>query len=170
MGSADGPRALFGFADAAASVFSLLGSAEVAGLGLLAGLFRRSRRALTGPLLATFVATGQVELAMKFYPPQAPVPEEAGRAEDYAPLLSIDLPYHYPSGRAIRSVIVLGALCLLSKNRFLRAGIVFSLARLIVGRIYIGPLWASDVVGGALLEVAAVLWSFGKEDHEWRSR
>ena len=96
-------------ADAAASVFSLLGNAEVAGLALLAGLFRRSRRALPGPLLATFVATGLAELAMKFYPPQAPVPEEAGRAEDYAPLFSIDLSYIYPSGHAIRSVTVLGA-------------------------------------------------------------
>lgn len=36
--------------------------------------------------------------------------------------------------------------------------------------IYLGPHWASDVVGGALWGVAAVLWSFGKEDREWRSR
>jgi membrane-associated phospholipid phosphatase len=66
----------------------------------------------------------------------------------------------------IRGVIVLGALCLLSKNRLLRAGIAFALVGLMTSRIYLGTHWASDVVGGALLGVAAVLWAFGKEDRE----
>ena len=162
-----------GLLDAAASVFSLPGRAEIAGLVLLALLVRlilRGRRTLAGRLLVTFVAMGLVELAMKLYLPQAPVPEEAGRAADYAPLFAIDLPHPYPSGHVIRGVIVLGALRLLSKTRLLRAVITFALVGLMTSRIYLGTHWAPDVVGGALLGVTAVLWAFGKEDREWRSR
>ncbi len=159
--------------DVASSVFSLAGSLEVAGVALLvllAGLLLYGRRALAGRLLVAFVTTGLVELAMKLYLPQAPLPQGAVRSTDYAPLVAANLPHPYPSGHMLRVVILLGTLYLLSRNRFTRAGVVMALVGIAAGRIYLGVHWASDIVGGALLGVAAVLWAFGKEDRGWRSR
>ena len=50
----------------------------------------------------------------------------------------------YPSGHAIRSVIVFGALLLLSRNRFLRAGLLVVLGGIAASRAYIGVHWSSD--------------------------
>jgi hypothetical protein len=107
------------------SFFPLLGGLEIVGaalLLLLVGLFLRGQRVLAGGILAVFVLTGVLELAIKFYLPQVPVPQGTPQAEDYAPPVAVDHTYPYPSGHVIRSVIVFGALLLLSRNRFLRAG------------------------------------------------
>lgn len=64
--------------DGAFSVFSFLGGVEVIGatlLVLLAGLFLRGRHTLAGRILAVFVLAGILELAMKFYLSQAPMPK-----------------------------------------------------------------------------------------------
>ena len=82
------------------------------------------------------------------------------RAEDYAPLVAMELPYPYPSGHVLRSVIILGALCLLSRNWFLRASSLAVLIGIATSRVYFGVHWASDVVGGALLGAAGLLWGF----------
>jgi undecaprenyl-diphosphatase len=161
-----------GFLDLASDIFSFPGGAEVAGTALivlLAILFLRGRRALAGRLLAVFVATELLELAMKLYLPQAPIPQGSERIEDFASLLAIDLPYPYPSGHMLRGVILLGALYLLSRSRLLRTGLVLALLGLAASRIYSGAHWASDVVGGAWLGIATLPWIFGKEDG-WRSR
>ena len=84
-----------GFLDLASDIFSFPGGTEVAGTALivlLAILFLRGRRALAGRLLAVFVATELLELAMKLYLPQAPIPQGSERIEDFAPLLAIDFP------------------------------------------------------------------------------
>jgi undecaprenyl-diphosphatase len=163
-----------GFLDNVLSAFSFLGSVEIAItalLVLLAGLFLRGRRALAGRILVIFVATGILELVMKFYLPQAPIPSQKVESTgDYAPLVAFVSPHSYPSGHALRSVIVFGALCLLSGNRFVRTGFLVVLAGLAASRAYLGVHWASDVVGGALLGLAALLWAFGKEKPRWRSR
>jgi membrane-associated phospholipid phosphatase len=108
---------------------------------------------------------------MKFYLPQAPIPSKGVESTgDYAPLTTFITPYSYPSGHALRGVIVLGALCVLSRNRLPRVGALIVLAGIVVSRVYLGTHWASDAVGGALLGFEALLWAFGKEKPGWRSR
>ncbi len=155
-----------GFLDGVLGLFPLIGGPEASGvilLALLAGLFVRDRRALMTPILLVLVATGLVELAMKLFLPQVPIQEETVRAEDYAPLVAMELPYPYPSGHVLRSVIIFGALCLLSGNWFLRASSLAVLIGIATSRVYFGVHWASDVVGGALLGTAGLLWGFSRE-------
>ena len=74
--------------DAVGVILSLPGTAEYTGLAMLvlcAGLFFAGRRSLAGRILAAFLATGLVELAMKTWLPQVPVPEEAARSTDPSP-------------------------------------------------------------------------------------
>jgi membrane-associated phospholipid phosphatase len=156
-----------GFLDLASNIFSFPGGIEVAGTALvvlLAMLFLRDRRVLVGRLLVAFVATELLELAMKLYLPQAPIPEGSERTEDFAPLLAIDFPHPYPSGHILRGVILLGALYLLSDSRLLRIGLVVALFGLAASRVYPGVHWTSDVLGGALLGMVALLWAFEKEN------
>ena len=111
---------------------------------LLVGLFLHGHRVLAGRIPAAFVLTSVLELAMKFYLPQVPVPQGAPQVEGYAPLVVVDHTYRYPSGHVIRSVIVFGALLLLSRNRFLRAGLLVVLGGIAASRAYIGVHWSSD--------------------------
>jgi hypothetical protein len=131
-----------GFLDAVLSPFPLLGGLEVSGvilLVLLIGLFLRDRQALAGGILAVFVATGLLELAMKLFLPQVPVQKETARAGDYAPLVALDeLPYPYPSGHVLRSVIIFGALCFLSGNWFSRAGFLLVMMGIGASRVFSG--------------------------------
>jgi undecaprenyl-diphosphatase len=154
------------FLDGVLGVITLLGGVEItiaAMLVLLVGLFVRGRRALAGRILAVFVATGLLELAMKLFLPQDPIQKETVRAEDYVPLVAVELPYPYPSGHALRGVIVFGALCLLSGNWFLRAGLLVVLSAITASRVYFGVHWASDVVGGVSLGAAGLLWAFSSK-------
>ena len=137
-------------------------------LALLAGLYGSGRRRLAGRLLVAFLATGLLEYLLKQSLPVLPIPPGSVRAEDFVPLTTVEYPYPYPSGHAIRSTILLGTVYLLSRNTFLRAGIVLLALGLLASRVYLGVHWASDVVGGALLGAAAVLWAFGKEGQGWR--
>jgi undecaprenyl-diphosphatase len=153
--------------DALGGSFSALGSLELALillLALVAGLYKSGRRRLAGRVLIAFLATGLLEYLLKQFLPVPPVPPEFGRTEDFAPLAATDYSYPYPSGHALRSTILLGSVYLLSGNSILRAGVVLALLGLLASRIYLGVHWPSDVVGGALLGVAAVSWAFGKED------
>ncbi len=144
--------------------FSTLGGLEVTGallLALAAGLFLSGRQRLAGRLLFAFLVTGALEYLLKQFLPVPPIPSGSARTEDFAPLLIVaDHSYPYPSGHALRSVIIFGALCLLSGNWFLRAGFLVVMAGTATSRVYFGVHWPSDVVGGALLGAAGLLWAF----------
>jgi undecaprenyl-diphosphatase len=155
------------FLDVAFGFLSAFGSLEVTGtllLTLTAGLSLGSRRGLAGRLLLTFLATGLLEYLLKQFLPVLPVPTGFARTKDFAPLIVADHSYPYPSGHALRSTILLGSIYLLSKNGLLRGGVVLVLLGLLASRVYLGTHWTSDVVGGALLGIIAVLWAFEKED------
>jgi undecaprenyl-diphosphatase len=157
--------------DAAGVVFSVPGGAEYAGaamLVLVASLFLAGRRTLAGRFLAAIVVTGLLELVMKTWLPQMPVPEEAARSSDPSLVPAVDYPYPYPSGHMLRSVILFGAVFLLWPNRLLRTGVLLVLFGVAVGRIYLGVHWASDVIGGALLGVAGLAWVFRQEASGYR--
>jgi undecaprenyl-diphosphatase len=155
------------FLDVAFGFLSAFGSLEVAAallLTLSAGLSLGGRRGLAGRLLLAFLATGLLEYLLKQFLPVPPVPTGFARTQDFAPLIVADHSYPYPSGHALRSTILLGTIYLLSKNGLLRAGVVLVLLGLLVSRVYLGTHWTSDVVGGVLLGIIAVLWAFEKED------
>ncbi len=161
-----------GLLDTASGLFSALGSWEVTGallLVLVAVLFLVKRRRLAGRLLFAFLATGFLELLLKMFLPVPPIPEEAARSRDFALFTVLEFPYPYPSGHVLRSVILLGALYLLSESKLLKAGLAMALLGMMASRAYLGVHWASDVAGGALLGLAAVSWAFEKEDRGWRS-
>ncbi len=151
--------------DAVAGLFSVLGDVEYTGpaaVALLAGLLFSGRRVLAWRLFVAFMATGAVELAMKFALPAPPVPLETARSFDPHPVIAVDYPYPYPSGHMLRFTLLLGAVLLLLPSRTLRAVALLLLAGMAGSRIYLGVHWASDVLGGALLAVAALAWAFGK--------
>ena len=152
--------------DASSRFFSALGTLEFALillLALVAGLYMSGRRRLAGRLLVAFLVTGLVEYLLKQFLPVPLIPPGSARTEDFAPLVTVDYSYPYPSGHALRSTILLGSVYLLSGNSILRMGLVLALLGLLASRIYLGVHWPSDVAGGVLLGAAAVSWAFGKD-------
>ena len=153
--------------DALSRFLSALGAPELALillLALTAGLYKNGRRRLAERLLLAFLVTGLVEYLLKQFLPVPPISLGSVRTEDFAPLVTVDHSYPYPSGHALRSTILLGSVYLLIGDSILRAGVLLALLGLLASRIYLGVHWPSDVVGGALLGAAAVSWVFGKED------
>lgn len=152
--------------DVIARLCSALGSLELTAIFLFAlvtGLVLSGRRLLAARLLIAFLVTGLLEYLLKQFLPVPPVPPDFVRIGDSVPVVTVDYSYPYPSGHALRSTILLGATYLLSSNSVLRAGITLALLALLVSRVYVGVHWPSDVVGGALLGVVAIVWTFGKE-------
>lgn len=150
--------------DRVGELFSTLGSLEVtapAFATLVIWLFLVGRRTLAVRLAVAMFVASLVEFAMKLWLPQVPMPEDATRTTGYAPVLDVPYSYPYPSGHMLRSMLLLGAVFLLWRNRFARLGIVVVLVGMAVSRVYLGVHWASDVIGGALLGLAGLAWAFG---------
>jgi undecaprenyl-diphosphatase len=82
------------------------------------------------------------------------------RIGDFVPLVSVDHSLPYPSGHALRSSILLGAVYLFSSNGNLHAGIALALLGVLASRAHLGVHWSSDVAGGALLGAGAIIWAF----------
>ena len=157
--------------DAVGALFSVLGSAEVTAVAFLVlvlwMLVRRDPR-LAARLAVALVVAALVEVSMKLYLPVPPIPEGAARTRDFGPLVDAAFPHPYPSGHALRSAVLLGALCLLWRNRVFWVSCAVLFLGMAASRVYLGVHWASDVAGGALLGIAALAWAFGKEHRRWR--
>ena len=154
-----------GILDAIGLVTSVVGGVEfvaVATLALAAGLLVEGRGHLALRLVIAFLVTGVIELAAKTVVPQPPVPGEAMRTPDPS-LLDVSTPYPYPSGHMLRSVLLLGAIYILWPNRPARIALLIFLAASAVSRVYLGTHWPSDVIGGALLGLAGLTWTFEKQ-------
>jgi undecaprenyl-diphosphatase len=145
-------------------VTSVVGGVEfvaLATVALAAGLLVEERGRLALRLVVAFLFTGLIELAAKTVVPQTPVPEDAMRAPDPS-LLDVSTPYPYPSGHMLRSVILLGAIYLLWPSRPGRVALLIFLVASATSRVYLGTHWPSDVIGGALLGIAGLAWTFEK--------
>jgi undecaprenyl-diphosphatase len=154
-----------GVLDAVGLVTSVVGGVEfvaVATVALAAGLLLDGRGRLALRLVAAFLVTGLIEIAAKTVVPQTPVPEGAMRAPDPS-LLDVSTPYPYPSGHMLRSVLLLGAIWALWPNRPARIAVLIFLAASAACRVYLGTHWPSDVIGGALLGIAGLAWTFEKQ-------
>jgi membrane-associated phospholipid phosphatase len=153
-----------GILDAIGLVTSVVGGVEfvaVATLALAAGLLVEGRGHLALRLVIVFLVTGVIELAAKTVVPQSPVPGEAMRTPDPS-FLDVSTPYPYPSGHMLRSVLLLGAIYALWPNRPARIALLIFLAASATSRVYLGTHWPSDVIGGALLGLAGLTWTFEK--------
>lgn len=151
--------------DRIGGVFSILGTVELtlpALVALVVWLFLTNNRTLALRLSIAVFATSLVELAMKMWLPQLPMPEETSRAEDYSPIVDVPYAYPYPSGHMLRSVLLFGAIYLLWQNSVGRVLILLVLGGMAVTRVYMGVHWPSDVIGGALLGLAGLAWVFRK--------
>ena len=154
-----------GVLDALGLVTSVAGGVEFVALATLAlatGLLLVGRGSLALRLVIAFLITGLIELAAKTVVPQPPVPKGAMRSPDPS-LLDVGTPYPYPSGHMLRSVLLLGAIYLLWPSRPARIALLVFLAASAVSRVYLGTHWPSDVVGGALLGIAGLTWTFEKQ-------
>ena len=152
--------------DALGSALSVPGRAELSAVALAAlalWLRVRGRGRLGVRLLVALVVTTVVELVVKFVVPQAPIPGDVGRVPDPS-LIDFATPYPYPSGHMLRAVLLLGAVYALWPNKPARAAVVLTLAGAAWARVYLGTHWPSDVLGGALLGLAGLLWAFGGRD------
>jgi membrane-associated phospholipid phosphatase len=146
------------------SMLSLLGSAEVTSLILLALVIVAPPRQRIW-LFVAFAALTLVEIIGKSFISQPIPPRELVRSVHIYSLFSgkIKTAYAFPSGHAARTMFILvSVLAMVVASHKLSTRIKFllfalagtSAAVMLVSRVYLVEHWLSDVIGGALLGCA----------------
>jgi membrane-associated phospholipid phosphatase len=157
------PRSL----DALLSVFSLIGSAELTGLFILAYVFFSCPPGSRVRLVVLFVLIAFLEWVGKnaIYQPSPPRILFHYVLPFSFPTSGVKTPYSFPSGHSARTVFVAFVLVVwISQSRIGARGKQALLGLLAIGvfvmlvtRVSLGEHWFSDVVGGILLSTALVL-------------
>lgn len=159
------PRRLDGFF----SLFSLIGSFEVAGIILFFVLLLR--RKIWGIFILVFFAGFHfLELFGKLSVDHLPPPQFMLRTEKFAefPQFYVRTENSYPSGhsgRALFLTTVFFLIILKSKKLskevklVLIAGLIGYDLIMLVSRVYLGEHWTSDVIGGGILGLSLALIS-----------
>ena len=143
------------------SIFSLIGTAEIAGIFLLVLLAIKRKLSLILTLPA-FIALHVFELFGKTFVDHLPPPHFLLRTEKLVdlPQFYMRLENSYPSGHSARTAFISAILIILfakskklSQNQKLIAYIAIGFYDVIMftSRIYLGEHWLSDVIGGILL-------------------
>lgn len=153
------------------SLFSLFGSVEVTvGLALVLSflnLIQKKWLAIFAWLLILPASAGEVFGKLVLYHPAPPIFLHRGKLLTDLPSFYIHTDYSYPSGHMTRTIFLITSLSLLviCSNRshlfkytslFLLSGFAFLMG---MTRVYLGEHWLSDVLGGALLGMAAGLFA-----------
>ena len=158
--------------------FTVLGSGEVTGFitaALAAWLFTRVHRKAAFYLLLFFGLSVAIELAMKFSVPQPKVfPEFRRGLKLPVPVYSPFTPFAYPSGHAIRSVILTIVFLYIAqlkiagdRARAAKAALSVLCVLMLFSRVYEGSHWPLDVLGGVCLGsylAAHIIRQFQKDD------
>jgi undecaprenyl-diphosphatase len=132
--------------DLVASVFGILGKAEVTGgiaLGLAVARLRRGRRDFWIPLLLAVVAA--IEVTLKMVVAQPLPPEELSRGVEFTQFAHVTFAGSFPSGHLARTTFLAAVVHV---PAWLAVSVV---ALMMVTRVYLGEHWPSDVLGGLLL-------------------
>lgn len=151
------------------SVFTLLGSIEFSSFAILVVTwywYRKHEWPGAFLYLFLFMAFGLVELVLKHLVAYTEPGLEFNRNPIRWGLMSVSTPYSFPSGHTFRSVFLFG-MCYqwISRNgirlswklavqKVLLIGVIFVVC---FSRIYLGDHWLSDVIGGFLLAILALL-------------
>lgn len=151
--------------DTLLSLLTFLGNAEITIVfAILMGiaLVRRGQAPRAMALWAVFIGGSAIEWAAKHALPHASVPESLQRLGLNIFHHQFHTPYSYPSGHAFRTLLLATAISWMWTGA--RAGVAwlrYLLGALVilmgVALVYLGDHWASEVVGGFLLAILAVV-------------
>lgn len=151
--------------DVGFSLMTILGNVEVSALlGLVTGVVLiRTGRTRTATVVWTLFAGGSAfEWFAKHHLPHAGVPLALQRPGINRWHYLVHAPFGYPSGHAFRTLLLAAATWVTwqtwrGDRRRLRNVLVLVTAVMGLALVYLGDHWASEVVGGYLLAVPAVL-------------
>ena len=152
--------------DVGLSLITIVGNVEVSALlALLIGivLIRTGRVRTAAVIWVLFAAGSAFEWLAKHHLPHAAVPLALQRQAINLWHHVIHTPFGYPSGHAFRTVLLAAATWVTWEPRSgparqsLRGALLLLAAFMGLALVYLGDHWTSEVVGGYLLAVPALL-------------